>query len=328
MATTDKTREQLIILEGPDGGGKSTLAKQLSDHLQAVAVHHGPYPAEPNPSPAYHHSMSPALRGVRPVVMDRCWLSEPIYGRVFRNGLNRGGVYQRMLERVAMACNAVVVQCLPPRQVALDTFVSRHRRGGEMLASADQAMLVYDGYCKLRELTSLPVITYDYTQSGAFEDLKASLWRAQMAWQPTAAELNVVGNLYEGGWLVIGEGPSPWALRRGLTEPFVNYDTAGCSAWLSKLLDQHRVREAEFAWVNMTDDAGRPRVLEINELLHAYSVRGIITLGEVATAHSRLLTGNLVRHEVPHPNYWKRFHHNEPYELPALLASIQQLALE
>ena len=82
----------IVILEGPDGAGKTSLSETLREHLQKSkmthVVKHGPYNGI---SPEelcriYFRSMSHALTYNDHVILDRCWLSEPIYGNVYRDG--------------------------------------------------------------------------------------------------------------------------------------------------------------------------------------------------------------------------------------------------
>lgn len=85
------TTQPIVILEGIDGSGKTTLAAKLAKALQAFHVHHGTYRGT-KPTQlvdVYRASLRPALLGYAPVVLDRAWYSEPIYGAVFRNGANR-----------------------------------------------------------------------------------------------------------------------------------------------------------------------------------------------------------------------------------------------
>lgn len=136
---------KLYILEGPDGGGKTTLGKELSARLSVPVDNHGPYKGEQQIWKHYFDSMIPAYSGERDVILDRCWLAEPIYGEVYRDGLNRVEHWQqRILEYVARECSAVIIWCLPPYQKCLDAF--NGRREQEMLDSTEQLKRVYDLY--------------------------------------------------------------------------------------------------------------------------------------------------------------------------------------
>lgn len=85
--------KKLIILEGPDGAGKTTLAQELADKhreagKRATIVHAGP-PVEGVqeilPTMLYHALNQFAFYDV--VIMDRSPLSELIYGSVLRKNV-------------------------------------------------------------------------------------------------------------------------------------------------------------------------------------------------------------------------------------------------
>jgi thymidylate kinase len=158
----------ITIFEGPDGAGKTVAARAYAETTGAAYVHHGPYPGEKVISWRYYESMKPAFRRERPVVLDRCWISEPIYGAAFRGGEDRLTADDvTYLEGVARAGRAVVVMCLPDYEAARASF--RERKGREMLADEAQLRAVWDGYARL--LTpppppplspALPTVRYDY----------------------------------------------------------------------------------------------------------------------------------------------------------------------
>ena len=77
----------IFILEGPDNGGKSTLAKALARKCGAEIVH-STYRFKGRMA-AYHLAQfRKALRIAqnKPVVLDRWWPSEVAYGNTFRDG--------------------------------------------------------------------------------------------------------------------------------------------------------------------------------------------------------------------------------------------------
>ncbi len=150
------------IVEGPDGSGKSTLAQALARETQGVLVHHGSYlrAGAPDLEAIYQLSMTPALHGHADVVLDRCWLSEPIYGAVMRSGVCRvPSSAVRSLERLAESAQAMVVLCLPPFEVCAKTFEGRPEE--EYLKKTEQLKKVWEGYDRMP--TTLPVVRYDRT---------------------------------------------------------------------------------------------------------------------------------------------------------------------
>jgi cytidylate kinase len=154
---------RLFILEGPDGSGKTTLAQALTRAVQGMLIHHGSYlkVSPQDLADVYEVSMMPATHGYVDTVLDRSWLSEPIYGAVMRAGLNRLSPNTAgWLEGIAAACDGVVVLCLPPFEVCAKSFEGRPQE--EYLKRTDQLRRVWDGYAAMK--TSLPVLKYDRTQ--------------------------------------------------------------------------------------------------------------------------------------------------------------------
>lgn len=303
--------KQLIIFEGPDGGGKSTAIKLISAVGVLDTIHHGPYKRVTHGlARLYAESMVPAAMGHVRTLLDRSWLSEPIYGRVFRQGQDRlGEVHRRHLERLAWRCNAVVINCLPPWEVVLDSF--RSRRGQEMLTSENQLREVYNGYKHLDQMTSLPVVRFDYTMCD-IADLVSYL--PLNSRHPVS--INSAGNI-NAKVVLVGDEFGERKNDDGLYQwPFSSFSNAGCSAWLTRQLIQAGISEDQLCWVNanqLTEDFATDSILR---------GKTIIALGDNA-AH-RLLPMNQIGgyHVVPHPQFWKRFHTKKPYPLIELLRSL------
>jgi thymidylate kinase len=154
-----------VIFEGPDGGGKSTAAKAFAEKTGATYVHHGPYTGEKYIVHHYLSSMVPALSDACDVVLDRCWISEPIYGAVHRGGENRvAETARRFLEYTAATlCDVKVLIYLPPYDVCLANF--NRRRGQEYLDSTRKLREVWDTYSAVMwRSTGLPMQYIDYTK--------------------------------------------------------------------------------------------------------------------------------------------------------------------
>lgn len=157
--------KRVTIFEGPDGSGKSTAAKRYAESTGARLVHCGPYPGiDKGLKHVYLQAMMPALLEYDDIVLDRCWISEPIYGAVFRNGEDRLGFRGRqLLDGIAAMCDGRVVLCLPPEEVCVANWTQRHAAGGEYLNVEAQIRAVWELY-KDADLTSLPVEIFDYTK--------------------------------------------------------------------------------------------------------------------------------------------------------------------
>jgi hypothetical protein len=150
---------RLIIIEGPDGAGKTVLAMKLRE-LGYKYVHHGP------PTPEEARDMLRAwvqqlLKAHSPTVFDRLHLSERIYGPLTRGRSAATVEQETLLERASEAMDAQVVVALPTWRTVLNNWVKNKK--DELIRSAGDMRAVYDAYAGLLQLDR-PYIRYDYTR--------------------------------------------------------------------------------------------------------------------------------------------------------------------
>lgn len=305
----------ITIFEGPDGGGKSTIAQEYAQLTQARYVHHGPYKQVTDGlGRMFVESMLPALLGYQDVVLDRCWLSEPIYADAFREGDDRVGMARaRLLDRLALRCGAVVVKCLPPWAFVKATFNSR--KAEEYLDDDQQLLRVYGDY--QHDLnTHLHGVDYDWTQH---VDMKLSL--TVMTVVKPLVELMRAKNpphsiraLSAGNWnapvVIVGDSFAEHKNNDAMYQlPFVSMNGNGCSMWLARQLAEGGVSEQSLLWVNAD---------QLDETwLAPHRDKRFVALGDVADG---ALTKHGIRHTiVPHPQYWGRFQAARPYPLIKIL---------
>ena len=114
------------MLEGPDGAGKTTLAKTLQAKLGAEYLH-STYRFKGKMA-AYHWAqLRKAIRlaQTRPVVLDRWWPSEIVYANVYRNGPEKGYFYKD-LHSVAKLYGFSYTFCCPTRWEQYWEFYQNH----------------------------------------------------------------------------------------------------------------------------------------------------------------------------------------------------------
>lgn len=308
--TPNVKRGTVTIFEGPDGSGKSTAAQEYARLNAARYIHHGPYKEVGDGlARMFLESMLPALLGYQDVVLDRCWLSEPIYGRAFRKGQDRVGLARsRVLERAALSCGAVIVNCRPSWETCRDTFLSR--RDTEYLENEAQLRAVYDEYDTFK--SDLSEVEFDYTakrdepQSLVLHQLHRDLQRLR---SPTHETATPTSGAYKPRVIIVGDEFGERKNNDALLQlPFGSFSGAGCSLWLAEQLELGGISERWLGWINSVDV---PESIKNNE-------RGspVIALGEDA-AKRLTKRGLKVFHTVPHPQYWKRFRNNQPYPLLA-----------
>lgn len=292
---------ELILLEGPDGCGKSTLLKSIETRLlKSHAYHHGPYLGE-GPASLMRHYLTPLRNGYVPLVYDRGWPSEPIYGKVKRDGQDRlGAVGRRFLERVALACRGIIVIPEATYEQCLQAYLARKEL--EYLDDEAQFKAVFDAYDNLRSDLPILRVPREWGLSEVMGRLEAL--RAPANHGPG------IGRWHPSVTVLVGESA---ANPIDADVPFVAPDLAkdNCSHWLAERLEEAGIRESELYWVNARDGRGRYTDPAFLERLNPSRV---LALGNVAD----LWCGTIARvaHDtVPHPQYWKRFHHGKPYPL-------------
>src|SRR5690606_37684332 len=141
----EKSKYPIIVLEGPDGTGKTSLAMNLRDHLGARYIHLTyRWPEKMN---LYHYAairVAGHLAQNQPVIIDRWWPSEIVYAEAYRGG-SKFLKHYFMLEHVANKIGVVYVMCLPKdRDLYLRHYNELKGKRAEMYDSGMEK--VYDGY--------------------------------------------------------------------------------------------------------------------------------------------------------------------------------------
>lgn len=289
-----------VIIEGPDGAGKTTLIEALRQRWRWSGVdHHGAYLGEERIARHYLKSLYRGLAQPQRVqLLDRSWLAEPIYGAVMRGGADRITIAdRRMLERVALGAGAVTVLCLPPFKACERAWKGRLER--EYPQRADQLRALYDAYKQLGA-----DLVYDYTTDTAAELTKAlqALLVARVNQGPGLGSPKATT-------LLVGDEVS----QHGHPAlPFVDLTRGGCSAWLAEHLEEHGVAEAGLYWINQATSEPDDFAAGLGQF------ERVVALGGQAIAWCE--TRGVAHVATYHPQYWKRFRHHEEYPLGGLLA--------
>lgn len=313
----------MILLEGPDGGGKTTVAKTLFSQYQHQ--HNGP-PPKGSPADTFWwqlEGLMPRMPEVfqRPPVknnhwiVDRNWPSEQIYHRFAGRPHIFNPLAQRMFERYMLSVDGVVVICLPPYDVAYETWRRRADAGLELLTEDEQFATMYEFYSSWWTTTSLPVFTYDYTrpEDDLFLDCIAH-----------ASVINPAPGIVYGNpaarILIVGEQYNVRARPQGPHIPFVGTGRNGF--WLAHQLELLGIPESELAWVNAVQPDGRWTQLDVSK----FNFDLAIALG--STAKDWVYEQRAIRNWLafPHPAFWTRFKSKEQYPLLDHKVYLRELA--
>jgi len=150
----DKQTEKkgIIILEGPDGAGKTTLAEFLKKEYGAYVMHSTWSPELEADMEKYMEittRMALEISQNQLVVLDRHWLSELVYSDVFRGGHNRTGMYfesHKALIGGIHTKNKLVI-CLPDVEKAKLHFARLKEQREEMYSNINGVIHAYGAIC-------------------------------------------------------------------------------------------------------------------------------------------------------------------------------------
>jgi DNA polymerase III delta prime subunit len=231
---SEAMNNRVIILEGPDGAGKTTLADLLANYHGFVRWHTNKPSRNEYVFKTYTDLLIKALNHDQPVVFDRLHLGETIYGPVMRGKDLLGPLGVRLINRVIVARDVKFVICLP------DKWLFRHifnTRGDDYIKQYDKASDIYDMYLDYAKTNVLDV--YNYTEMN-----ESSRNRLLFAPQPSLP-VGCVGNP-NARWLIVGEAVNHKVLQHDL--PF--HQLANSSLFLNHALTLTHNQENHFAFTN------------------------------------------------------------------------------
>lgn len=288
-----------IILEGPDGAGKTTLAKEAR-HLEYI--HFGPPPKGKNSAWRQYYALLEDLwDNPRPggVILDRFIYGELIYGPILRGGTDLTWAHVRMLERIIMGMSGLLVVCLPPWDEVLRNWgLSKD----ELINRSDTLFEVYTWYQNLLkdQRRMIPRKIFDYTDRNKDDMYGEGVF-------PNKGP--GIGLFCPGNTLLMGEEVNANRGKEGW--PFVAPDSS--SLWLAQQLDNAKIPEHGLYWANATTNREDtdPRFIDELEpdLVVAMGGKAQMWCKRHGIKHSR----------VNHPQWHKRFKYNEIYPLIELI---------
>lgn len=152
----------IIIIEGPDGAGKTTLVKKLlAEHPSATQVHFGA-PASDKEAYDYYLVYAQAILDTSDtdlVLFDRSWYSDAVYGPIMRGRVEMSTIHIKLLEALAKQHGgAHVIYCTAPLNVL---WRRCNVRGETYVTSKDTLEQLRATYETVMSECGLPVIRYD-----------------------------------------------------------------------------------------------------------------------------------------------------------------------
>jgi len=295
----------MIILEGVDKSGKTTLGKMISDKYGDLPVRKFGVP-EGNPVPDYVDELYKTLV---PKIYDRFLYGEMPYSLVKRpNSVYIRPFQLQMLELILMTIPHVVIYCRPE----WDTVSMRLCRDGDdyvNLAELKELYEIYDdmftqpiGNVKIYDGENLNAILYSITEA-----MDNDAWLRYRNWRRYG--MPGVGKINRPRYLFIGE-------RYNYKAEFQITFWSKSGEYLIQQLKKAGVNLSEAHFTNSISSDIKQLSLEQVLMLNPEKV---ICLGDVAWQvvsryRDKLDDMGIPTTKIPHPAYWSRFRSGDEAE--------------
>lgn len=282
----------LIILEGPDGAGKTTLANRLAELTGAKLLRKGPIERD------VISEYTLDLQWYRPgqgedVVCDRWHLGEEVYGPILRGGSTFDRATYHHVEKTLVTRGALLGVLMPP----LKELVRRVEARGDDLVGAEHLPEIVKGYDEALRRVQLPKIKF--TSDYGVDFMASLLIRSARHLEEMSLRLNPY-QTYAGDphprWLLLGdtrnrnrgEPPHEAALTPG---------PATSGHFLLEALPTPVLHGCGLA--NASEE-------NVGELWQVLQKPGTVALG----VHAREVCedADIKFGSVPHPQFVRRFH--------------------
>lgn len=288
----------LIIVEGADRNGKTTLARAIAKKLAYKYVHHGP------PKWGADGYIEELLGIHQPTVMDRSFIGEMVYGPMLRGDSCLDDEQFITLLRVAARLNTTVILA------EQDEYTQRKWHGTEKRVTMDQTKLARINFRYLRPKVEeyLKVLDYhacDLQDMVEFIQGHRGLFEDSAYWGKfhRGHRHQGIGNPLTMKLLLVGDQVNTNVTWRGL--PF---DAGASAKYLNHCLNEANIQGSEVYLINSKNRKGKETdPSEIRSVLgwSSYVKPRAVALGKVA---DRWLTMHGIDHAtLEHPQFRRRF---------------------
>lgn len=287
---------KVVILEGPDGGGKTTLARRLVEEHGFIYKHEGPPPAGVDLMEYYKTSLYTAIKDYRNTVFDRHYLGETVYGPIARGVDRVGREGLKLFERLHDSRDVRQWICLPELGASMRNYSVKTKEKDDYLKNTLKFQDVWQNYLThlnpvLGDILETDWARYDYERPDMYEDFinrindQRHILPDGMIGSPTAR------------YLFIGDT----ANHKTIDLPF--FALNGSSGYFNEALRLADLEEKDIAVANAFSPDGKKRY-PMDFVSSLLELEKVILLGN--KAHEWF--GNCFnRASILHPSYMKRF---------------------
>ena len=149
----------IIIIEGPDGSGKTTLANKIKDQTGYILLHRS-HETDAGAASLFEE-YAQVIKAGKNCIMDRSWYSEMVYGPVMRDGSDISFHQMYELERLLAKNGALVIHCTAPEATLWKRCL---KRGEDYVTTKDAFHKICNDFDALMYDVPhyVPVLTYEY----------------------------------------------------------------------------------------------------------------------------------------------------------------------
>lgn len=297
----------LIVIEGCDRTGKTSFARAIAE-VTGAAVRHAGKP-DAHPLELYEASlMSYDPRVSDDLVLDRFHIGEHVWPAIFKRPTELTEPVARHIELFMRSRGAWYVWA--QRNDAKLRYDVAMADPPEPIFST-QVGLIQHAFGDAFNWAGKNVTTWDFDRmlTSVERDLTVAL--AKLEEQDVSPIWDIIGGQWIGNdqpsVLLVGEGFGPEQPGRSdIGIPFVPWrNTSGY--YLMRALPDEWWRDC--AIVNAYTDRSLGRVNDLAALAHALGEPPVVALGNLAS--DALFKQDIPHTKIPHPQYWRRFHHDD-----------------
>ena len=280
----------IVIIEGADKTGKTTLAKKLAADLGWRYEHFGA-PAKGSRAADQYLNYLKNLK--RPTIIDRFHIGETIYGKLLRGESQVNDQEMTVLNRWINKLNGMVVLMEPQLKEFEDRWaVGKRHEDIDNSQAVSVFKMFSDKYTELIDQLEFKVMEDSETEYDVLKKIVKN--KLNDYYRAKRYKLTGYGSL-QPSYIFVGD-----SLNENVTWSGMPFDGGKSSALLANSLFKANVLEKYCYFVN--SDTLTPQEMR---WLTKHELGIVVALGNNASKKLTILGYN--HDKIPHPSYWLRF---------------------